>query len=172
VSHGFAAAQNGRCLTIPWAVDHSPRYWKHGFPANLAGEAIAETLFGDNNVPAPSHGFIFPERGHCRVTTIHFPSTKKATMLKGNNEPLFSLGWGLSYTTFKYDRQTVKAPAARKCRGWLCCNLTNTGSAKATIVAQLYVAARQDRESWRLPGGVEGVQPVTETGEGQHDCVS
>ena len=141
--------QNGRALTIPWAAEHVPAILEAWYPGEFGGRAIAETLFGDNN-PAGRLTVSFPRNvGQLPVYYNHFPS-KGGQYVEGNDEPLFAFGWGLSYTTFKYDGITVKAPPRGNADDVLvCCNLTNTGSREGDEVAQLYV--RQKTASVATP---------------------
>ena len=41
--------ENGRPLTIGWAKEHIPAILEAWYPGELGGQAVAETLFGDNN---------------------------------------------------------------------------------------------------------------------------
>jgi beta-glucosidase len=131
--------QNGRALTIPWAAKHVPAILEAWYPGEFGGRAIAETLFGDNN-PAGRLPVSFPKDiGQLPVFYNHFPSKGKS-YVDGDNAPVFPFGFGLSYTTFKYDhlKATVPAPGSPDALG-VTCDLTNTGSREGDEVAQLYV---------------------------------
>jgi beta-glucosidase len=41
--------ENGRPFTIGWAKQHVPAILEAWYPREFGGQAIAETLFGDNN---------------------------------------------------------------------------------------------------------------------------
>lgn len=131
--------QNGRALTIPWAAQHVPAILEAWYPGEFGGRAIAETLFGDNN-PAGRLPVSFPKSvGQLPVFYNHFPS-KGDDYVEGNDAPQFAFGFGLSYTTFKYEHLKV-APPASGCKDdvLVSFDLTNTGGRAGDEVAQVYV---------------------------------
>ena len=128
--------ENGRPLTIPWAAEHVPAILEAWYPGEFGGRAIAETLFGDNN-PAGRLTISFPKRvGQLPVFYNHFPS-KGNNYVDGDDLPQFASGFGLSYTTFKYDHLNVAPPGDGDVR--VTFDLTNTGSHDGDEVAQAYV---------------------------------
>jgi beta-glucosidase len=131
--------QNGRALSISWAAQHVPAILEAWYPGEFGGQAIAETLFGDNN-PAGRQPVSFPRSvGQLPVYYNHFPS-KTNHYINGDDSPLFSFGYGLSYTTFKYDHLTVAVPAAGSGGDVVVSfDLTNTGNRDGDEVAQAYV---------------------------------
>jgi beta-glucosidase len=140
--------QNGRALTIPWAAEHVPAILEAWYPGEFGGRAIAETLFGDNN-PAGRLPVSFPKRvGQLPVYYNHFPS-KNGNYIDGNDSPQFVFGYGLSYTTFKYDRLTVTAPPSGHDDVSVSFDVRNTGNREGDEVAQLYV--RQTTASVATP---------------------
>jgi beta-glucosidase len=131
--------QNGRALTIPWAAKNVPAILEAWYPGEFGGRAIAETLFGDNN-PAGRLPVSFPKSiGQLPVFYDHFPS-KNDNYIDGNDSPQFIFGFGLSYTTFKYDHLMVIAPTAGSSDDVLVSfDLANTGNRDGDEVAQVYV---------------------------------
>ncbi|HEX3856764.1 MAG TPA: glycoside hydrolase family 3 N-terminal domain-containing protein [Verrucomicrobiae bacterium] len=131
--------QNGRPLTIPWAAKNVPAILEAWYPGEFGGHAIAETLFGDNN-PAGRLDISFPKNvGQLPVFYNHFPS-KNNDYVNGNDSPQFVFGFGLSYTTFKYDNLKVTAPAPGSADDVLVSfDLTNTGKCTGDEVAQVYM---------------------------------
>lgn len=131
--------ENGRPLTIPWPAAHVPAILEAWYPGEFGGRAIAETLFGDNN-PAGRLPISFPKGvGQLPVFYNHFPS-KHTKYVEGDDSPQFVFGFGLSYTTFKYDHLKVAAPAPGASPDVLVTfDLTNTGDRDGDEVAQAYV---------------------------------
>ncbi len=130
--------QNGRALAIPWATEHVPAILEAWYPGELGGRAIAETLFG-NNTPGGKLPVSFPKRvGQLPVYYNHFPS-KGNHYVEGDDAPQFVFGFGLSYTTFKYNQLTVTTPGNENDDVIVSFDLTNTGSRAGDEVAQLYV---------------------------------
>jgi len=112
------------------------RFLKRGIPA-IGGRAIAETLFGGNN-PAGRLPVSFPKSvGQLRFSTI--TSVQNNNYIDGNDSPQFVFGFGLSYTTFKYDHLTVTPPTPEAATHNVSFDLTNTGDRDGDEVAQLYV---------------------------------
>jgi beta-glucosidase len=130
--------ENGRPLTIPWAAAHVPAILEAWYPGEFGGLAIAQTLFGDNN-PAGRLPISFPKRvGQLPVFYNHFPS-KRNNYVDGDDSPQFVFGFGLSYTTFKYDHLNVTVPAPGSSDDLLVTfDLTNTGDRNGDEVAQVY----------------------------------
>ena len=127
--------QNGRALTIPWAAEHVPAILEAWYPGEFGGQAIAETLFGDNN-PSGKVPVSFPRRiGQLPVYYNHFPS-KTAQYIDGDDSPTFAFGHGLSYTTFTYDNVAVSDSNTNILVSF---DLKNSGDRDGDEVAQVYV---------------------------------
>jgi beta-glucosidase len=141
--------QNGRPLTIGWAKGHVPAILETWYPGEFGGQAIAETLFGDNN-PAGRLTVTFPHNvGQLPVFYNSHPS-RGHRYVDDDGKPLFPFGFGLSYTTFRYDKLEVHAPApGSHAHVQVSVNVTNTGEKEGDEVAQLYV--RQDVSSVSTP---------------------
>jgi len=102
--------QNGRALTIPWRRLMFRRFLKRGIPANLA-DAPSRKHFWRQQSGGRLPFHFRRASGNCRFSTITFPS-KNNNYIDGNDSPQFVFGFGLSYTTFKYDHLTVTPPTA------------------------------------------------------------
>jgi beta-glucosidase len=142
--------ENGRPLTIGWAKDHVPAILEAWYPGEFGGKAIAETLFGDNN-PSGHLTISFP-RTVGQLPDYYNPDrTRTHKYVDSDGLPLFPFGFGLSYTSFRYDHLAVKAPASGS-RGDILAtvDVTNVGDREGEEVAQLYV--RQDVSSVVTPG--------------------
>lgn len=141
--------QNGRPLTIGWAKDHVPAILEAWYPGEFGGRAIAETLFGDNN-PAGRLIVTFPRSVGQLPVFYNSHASRGHKYVDDDGKPLFPFGFGLSYTTFRYDTLKVQAPApGSHAHVQVSVNVTNTGEKEGDEVAQLYV--RQDVSSVSTP---------------------
>jgi beta-glucosidase len=141
--------ENGRPLTIPWAKEHVPAILEAWYPGEFGGQAIAETLFGDNN-PAGRLSVSFPRNLGQLPDFYNTDPSRKRKYVDDDGEALFPFGFGLSYTTFRYAHLLVQAPSASlhdPVR--VSVEVTNTGEREGDEVAQLYL--RQDTSSVETP---------------------
>lgn len=156
---------SGRPLVLDWASSHVGAIMAVWFPGTEAGNAIANTLFGDS-VPSGKLTMSFPRAvGQEPLYYNQFPTGRPpgdADLFKpptGStrfvsryidvpNSALYPFGWGLSYTTFAYSNVSVsrsRVPLAQanqpgaKDLVKVTATVKNTGSRAATEVAQLYV---------------------------------
>jgi beta-glucosidase len=141
--------ENGRPLTIGWAKEHVPAILEAWYPGEFGGQAIAETLFGDNN-PAGRLTITFPRSVGQLPDFYNADPSRMRKYVDDDGTPLFSFGYGLSYTTFSYDHLTA-APPASGSDGDVSAtvDVTNTGDRAGDEVAQLYL--RQDTSSVETP---------------------
>src|SRR6266567_2398375 len=141
--------QNGRPLTIGWAKDHVPAILEAWYPGEFGGQAIAETLFGDNN-PAGRLTITFPRIVGQLPVFYNSHTSRGHKYVDDDGKPLFPFGFGLSYTTFGYGTLKVQAPEpGSHAHVQVSVNVTNTGEKEGEEVVQLYV--RQDVSSVSTP---------------------
>lgn len=109
---------NGQPLTINWADRNIPAILEAWFPGYRGGEAIAETLFGENN-PGGKLTVTFPKStGQIELNFPYKKGSHGKQYQKGPNGAgntrvvgaLYPFGHGLSYTTFGYSNLQVDAP--------------------------------------------------------------
>jgi beta-glucosidase len=141
--------ENGRPLTIGWAKEHVPAILEAWYPGEFGGTAIAETLFGDNN-PAGRLTITFP-RSTGQLPDFYNSDPSRGLKYKDDDgKPLFPFGFGLSYTTFRYDHLAAQPPAPGSHGDiQIAVDVTNTGSVEGDEVAQLYM--REDVSSVETP---------------------
>jgi len=130
------------------------------YPGQEGGTALAEILFGDVNpsgrLPAtfesrwqdnPVHDSYYPADGTKRVVYKEGVFVGYRGYEKTGTRPLFPFGFGLSYTTFKYDNLSIK-PLANDSVGpryEISFDVTNTGKREGADVAQVYVGETQPK---------------------------
>jgi beta-glucosidase len=133
---------NGRPLSINYAARHVPAILEGWYLGQEGGTAAAHVLFGDVN-PGGKLPISFPRNvGELPDYYDHKPSLNRSYLFNGR-KPLFPFGWGLSYTTFKFDHLRVD-PAAIGTGGetTVSVDVTNTGSREGDEVAELYIHQR------------------------------
>ncbi|MEO1011108.1 MAG: glycoside hydrolase family 3 N-terminal domain-containing protein [Bacteroidota bacterium] len=139
---------NGRPLTINWENRHVPAILEAWFPNTKGPEALARTLFGENN-PGGKLPVTFPKSvGQVELSFPFKPGSHAGQPASGPNGvgntsvvgPLYPFGYGLSYTTFAYDNLKV-TPETGKTQQQIAVSLevSNTGKVKGDEVVQLYV---------------------------------
>ncbi|MFZ0744503.1 MAG: glycoside hydrolase family 3 N-terminal domain-containing protein [Terracidiphilus sp.] len=141
--------QNGRPLTIGWAKQHIPAILEAWYPGEFGGQAIAETLFGENN-PAGRLTITFPRSTGQLPDFYNFDPSRMHKYVDDDGSPLFHFGFGLSYTTFLYDHLAVQPPPpGSNDNVQITVDVTNTGEREGDEVAQLYM--REDVGSVETP---------------------
>ncbi|MDR0319947.1 MAG: glycoside hydrolase family 3 C-terminal domain-containing protein [Treponema sp.] len=109
------------------------------YPGESGGQAVADIIFG-SVVPSGKLPITFP------ASTAQLPpyedySMKGRTYRYMTEKPLYPFGFGLSYTTFRFDSITLSSPAI-SAGGTVKASVTvtNTGSRDAEEVVQIYVS--------------------------------
>ena len=141
--------ENGRPLTIGWAKQHVPAILEAWYPGEFGGQAIAETLFGDNN-PGGRLTITFPRSVGQLPMFYNSDPSRTYKYVDDDGKPLFPFGFGLSYTTFGYDHLAVQPPdPGSRDDVKVTVDITNSGDREGDEVAQLYV--REDVSSVETP---------------------
>jgi beta-glucosidase len=139
--------QNGRPLSIPWAAKHVPAILEAWYPGEFGGEAMARTLFGENN-PGGHLTVTFPRSVGVLPDFYNYDPSKTHHYVDGDDTPVFPFGYGLSYTTFRFEGLAI-APSAGDGPIVATVKVTNTGKNAGDDVAQLYL--REDVSSVETP---------------------
>ncbi len=143
---------NGRPLTLSWENDNMDAILEAWWPGTRGGDAIAQTLFGDNN-PNGKLPITFPRNvGQIPIYYNHKntgrpylgvsdPEQKyKSRYTDSDISPLFPFGFGLSYTTFTYSDLKLSADKINRNETLkIEVEITNTGDFDGSEVAQLYI---------------------------------
>jgi beta-glucosidase len=141
--------ENGRPLTIGWAKQHVPAILEAWYPGEFGGQAMAETLFGDNN-PGGRLTITFPSSVGQLPMFYNSDPSRTYKYVDNDGKPLFPFGFGLSYTTFGYDHLAVQPPpAGSRDDVKVTVDITNSGDREGDEIAQLYV--REDVSSVETP---------------------
>ena len=126
----------GRPMDKSWAAQHADALLTAYYPGQEGGTAIADVLFGDYN-PAGR----LPVSVPANVGQIPVYYNKKPPMphdyVEMSARPLYAFGYGLSYTTFKYDDLNIEETGDTQFK--VTFNVTNTGNMDGDEVVQLYL---------------------------------
>ena len=126
----------GRPMDKSWAAQHADALLTAYYPGQEGGTAIADVLFGDYD-PAGR----LPVSVPANVGQIPVYYNKKPPMphdyVEMSARPLYAFGYGLSYTTFKYDDLNIEETGDTQFK--VTFNVTNTGDMDGDEVVQLYL---------------------------------
>jgi beta-glucosidase len=141
----------GRPLALKWENDNVPAILNVWYGGSEAGYAIADVLFGDVN-PSGKLTTTFPQNvGQVPIYYAHkntgrpLPEGKwfekfRSNYLDVSNDPVYSFGYGLSYTTFSYGDLKLSSNALKGNQKLTASiSLTNTGRYDGKEVVQLYI---------------------------------
>ncbi|HLH08525.1 MAG TPA: glycoside hydrolase family 3 N-terminal domain-containing protein [Terriglobales bacterium] len=133
---------NGRPLSINYVAEHVPAIVEGWYLGQEGGTAAANVLFGDVN-PGGKLPITFPRSvGQLPDYYDHKPSRNRSYAFV-DNSPLFPFGFGLSYTTFKFDNLRVEPTQIRPGgTAKVSVDITNTGTRQGDEVPQMYIHQR------------------------------
>lgn len=131
----------GRPLDKRWASANADALLTQFYPGQAGGDAIADVLFGDYN-PAGRLPVSVPYSVGQLPVHYNQPFPVANDYIDMPQKPLYSFGYGLSYTSFKYNSissQVVEGSAPDQFKVEVTVNVTNTGARDGDEVVQLYV---------------------------------
>jgi beta-glucosidase len=149
----IAVVFSGRPLTLEPLNAAVPAIVEAWFPGIEGGRAIADVLFGDYN-PAGRLPATFPRTlGQVPIYYAHRNTGRPVHLnpdgkvekytsryIDVDNSPLFPFGYGLSYTTFRYDGIKLKqAKISANQTQQVEVTVTNSGNREGDEVVQLYL---------------------------------
>ncbi len=141
----------GRPMTIKWESEQVPAILNVWFGGSEAGNAIADVLFGDVN-PSGKLTTTFPQ--HVGQVPIYYAQKNtgrplgagkwfekfRSNYMDVSNDPLYTFGYGLSYTSFRYSDITLSSkPLKGNQQLTATVSITNTGKTTGKEVVQLYI---------------------------------
>lgn len=141
---------NGRPLTINWANNNLPAILETWQLGTQSGNAIAQVLYGDYN-PSGKLTMSFPKNVGQVPIYYNYKNTGRPEAKEPeqvfwshysdiDNAPLYPFGYGLSYTTFKYDKIKLSTDSFKKDGSIkVSFTLTNTGNYQGKEVVQMYI---------------------------------
>ncbi|MCY2685528.1 beta-glucosidase BglX [Salinimicrobium sp. TH3] len=143
---------NGRPLAIDWAAENIPTIVEAWQLGTQTGNAVAQVLYGDYN-PSGKLPMTFPRNiGQTPIYYNHQNTGRPEDPQPGadmvwwshymdvENTPLYPFGYGLSYTTFKYDNLKLNKNQFEMGEDvQVSVDITNTGNYDGKEVVQLYI---------------------------------
>ncbi|RYE30916.1 MAG: glycosyl hydrolase, partial [Sphingobacteriaceae bacterium] len=129
----------GSAIATPWESANIPAIVNVWYGGQDAGTAIADVLFGDYN-PAGRLPVTFYKSDSDLTSAFDDYSMTNRTYRYFTGKPLYGFGYGLSYTTFKYDLLTTPAAIQSGKNNIVSVKVTNTGKMDGDEVTQLYIA--------------------------------
>lgn len=129
----------GRPLNINWAAANIPAIINAWYPGQQGGNAVADVLFGDYN-PAGRLPVSIPVSVGQLPVYYSYQNGSHHDYVEGSAKPLYSFGYGLSYTSFQYtDAHADVTENANSLSVKVSFKVKNTGNREGDEVVQLYV---------------------------------
>jgi len=128
----------GSALAIPWEAEHVPAILNAWYGGQDAGTAIADVIFGDYN-PAGRLPVTF-YKSDSDLPSFTDYSMNNRTYRYFTGKPLYGFGYGLSYSSFKYDELNIPLNIHTGKKVTVSVKVTNTGKMDGEEVSELYVS--------------------------------
>jgi beta-glucosidase len=129
--------QTGSALAVDWAAEHASAILEAWYPGEEGGDAIAETLAGDNDPAGRLPVTFYASNSQLPPFTDY--SMRGRTYRYFHGKPLFPFGYGLSYTTFAFSGLKVPARVTAGEPVTVEGEVTNTGKVAGDEVVELYL---------------------------------
>ena len=126
----------GRPLNMNLAEKVSNALLTAWYPGEQGGNGIVDVLFGDYN-PSGRLPMSIP-RNEGQIP-VHYSQGPQRDYMDGPGTPLYTFGYGLSYTTFGYSDLKLADGDGKDVLQTVSCTVTNTGSRDGEEVVQLYI---------------------------------
>ncbi len=130
---------NGRPLSINYIAQRAQAVLEGWYLGQETGTAVADALFGDVN-PSGKLPITIPRSAGQLPLFYNCKPAARRGYLFGTTEPLYPFGYGLSYTSFKFENLRTREPEIRAGENAVVeVDVENTGSCAGVEVIQLYV---------------------------------
>lgn len=129
----------GSAIAIPQETANIPAIMNAWYGGQSAGTAIADVLFGDYNPSGRLPVTFYKSDKDLPDFNDYSMVNRTYRYFKGEAE--YPFGYGLSYTSFKYDQLLVPASIATGKKISVSLRVTNTGKRDGEEVVQLYVSS-------------------------------
>ena len=126
----------GRPLNMNLASERANALLTAWYPGEQGGEAVADVVFGDYN-PAGRIPVGIPR--NVGQIPVFYSKRPSHDYIDSKAAPLYSFGYGLSYTRFEYSDLVVAPSREKGVYQTVECTITNTGDRDGEEVVQLYL---------------------------------
>ena len=127
----------GSAIAVPYEAENIPAIINSWYGGESAGTALADVLFGDYN-PAGRLPVTF-YKSDSDLPSFDDYSMENRTYRYFKGKPLYGFGYGLSYSTFKYDQLKIPLTVATGKKITVSTRITNAGKMDGEEVAELYI---------------------------------
>lgn len=128
----------GSAIATPWEAQNLPAILNAWYGGQAAGTAIADVLFGDYNPAGRLPVTFYANDKDLPSFTDYSMSNRTYRYFTG--KPLFSFGYGLSYSSFVYTNMQLPATLIRNKDVIVKATVTNTSKRDGEEVVELYLS--------------------------------
>ncbi|HEY2009208.1 MAG TPA: glycoside hydrolase family 3 C-terminal domain-containing protein [Rhizomicrobium sp.] len=162
--HTIVVLETGGPVLMPW-LDKTAAVLEAWYPGIKGADAIADILFGDVNpsgrlpitfpasleqLPRPTLDALFNFDGHTTVNyDVEGSDVGYRWYARKGLTPLFPFGFGLTYTSFRYENLELRSEGNSLAASF---TVTNTGNRQGRDIPQVYVTGRGGTKGQRLVG--------------------
>jgi beta-glucosidase len=134
----------GSALAVPEEAKNVPAIVNAWYGGQSAGTALADVLFGDYN-PSGRLPVTF-YKSDSDLPDFNDYSMENRTYRYFKGTPLYPFGYGLSYTSFKYDQFQIPQKINKDQSIPVSIRVTNTGKKDGDEVVQLYITHQNTKQ--------------------------
>src|SRR5262249_55232838 len=127
----------GSAIVADGAEQEAAAVLEAWYPGEQGGTAIAQTLAGDSNPAGRLPVTFYRSVDQLPPFNDYWMAGRPYRFFQG--QPLYRFGYGLSYSSFRYSRPTVSAPAGAGGAYQVSARVTNTSRRDGDEVAQVYL---------------------------------
>jgi beta-glucosidase len=145
----------GSAIATPWESANTGAIVNAWYGGQSAGTAIADVLFGDYNPSGRLPVTFYKSDSDLPDFKDYSMNNRTYRYFKG--QPLYSFGYGLSYTSFQYADLKLPATVSRTSGTTVSVRITNTGNMDGEEVVQLYVTGSDQNAPVRALKGFKRI---------------
>ena len=131
---------NGRPISEPWISENINAIIEAWEPGSFGGLAVGEIIFGKTNPSGKLPLTIARSVGQLKMFYNHKPSMYYRDYAIQTNRPLYSFGYGLSYTKFQIGEPKLKSSKFEEDILSLSVEVKNIGNISGDEIVQLYIS--------------------------------